>query len=262
MKSGESRRESIMVEKQILFTPRFQATTTEFLPSSVGLLRDDLALAGAEATVISEVMRTLQYADRPQMSTSYRLAKHTLDIAVAVVGTVLLAPLFAIIALLIRLESPGPAFFVQARVGHMGRLFPMLKFRTMQAGHGTELLDLNGAHKVRDDPRVTRIGRFLRQTSLDELPQIINVLQGQMSLVGPRPELPPIVLARYQPWQYERFLVPQGMTGWWQVTGRGTKLLCEHTEDDLLYIQQASFWFDLRILFLTVCAVLKREGAF
>lgn len=195
----------------------------------------------------------------PAFATSYRIAKRALDILVSATGLVLLAPVFLIIAVLIRLDSPGPAFFIQERVGYRGRLFRMIKFRTMVDGAGVRR---DGIHKRRDDGRITRVGRFLRKTSLDELPQLINVLLGQMSLVGPRPELPEIVHDRYQPWQFQRFLVPQGITGWWQVTGRGDKLLCEHTEDDLYYIEHASFWTDLKILAMTAQAVVRREGAF
>jgi lipopolysaccharide/colanic/teichoic acid biosynthesis glycosyltransferase len=164
-----------------------------------------------------------------------------------------------LIALAICLDSPGPALFIQERVGEGGRLFKIFKFRTMANGSTVRLSE---QHKRRDDDRITRVGRVLRKTSLDELPQLLNVFLGQMSLVGPRPEIPAIVLARYQPWQYRRFLAPQGMTGWWQVTGRGSKLLYEHTEDDLYYIEHASFRFDLRILVKTVGAVIRRDGAF
>lgn len=190
----------------------------------------------------------------------YHAVKRTLDIGVAVVGLGLCLPLFLVIALLIRLDSPGPVFFLQPRAGYRGRLFLMVKFRTMTGGGAVRLN--GGVHKMRDDLRVTRVGRFLRALSLDELPQLLNVLRGDMSLVGPRPELPEIVQAEYAPWQYERFLVPQGMTGWWQVTGRGNKLCHRHTADDLHYIAHASLWFDLKILVMTVRAVMQRDGAF
>ncbi len=191
---------------------------------------------------------------------SYRIAKRLLDIIGATAGLIILAPVFLIVAILILLDSSGPVFFIQERVGHRGRPFRMLKFRTMTTGG--RLPQDGGPHKRRDDNRVTRVGKFLRATSLDEVPQLVNVLRGEMSLVGPRPEIVSIVLAKYQPWQYQRFLVPQGMTGWWQVTGRGRKLLYEHTGDDLYYIQHASFWFDLKILLMTIRAVIRREGAF
>ncbi|HET7037785.1 MAG TPA: sugar transferase [Thermomicrobiaceae bacterium] len=191
---------------------------------------------------------------------AYALGKRALDIAVATLGLVLLAPLMAVIALLIRLESPGPAFFVCQRVGRYGRPFTMFKFRSMVQG-AESVIDL-AAHKRPGDYRVTRVGGFMRRTSLDEVPQLINVLRGEMSLVGPRPELPEIVARYYEPWQFERFSVPQGMTGWWQVTGRGSKLMRDHTADDLYYIEHASLRFDLKILALTLRAVLRMDGAF
>ena len=190
----------------------------------------------------------------------YALAKRAFDITAAGVGLMLLAPFMAIIALLIRLESPGPSFFVCQRVGRDGRTFTMIKFRSMF--QGAENLLAFAANKQPGDCRVTRVGRLLRRTSLDEVPQLINVLRGEMSLVGPRPELPEIVARYYEPWQYPRFSVPQGMTGWWQVTGRGAKLMRDHTADDLYYIEHASFWFDLKILALTLRAVLRMDGAF
>jgi lipopolysaccharide/colanic/teichoic acid biosynthesis glycosyltransferase len=200
----------------------------------------------------------------PVGSRAYRVSKRLLDLVVAGLGLLLLSPLLLLLALLVRLDSPGPALFVQPRVGARGRLFPMLKFRTMRVPDGAARppLPLAGPHKRPDDARVTRLGLLLRRTSLDELPQLVNVLAGQMSLVGPRPELPAIVLARYAPWQYRRLLVPQGMTGWWQVTGRGRKLLHEHTADDLYYLGHAGLGLDLRILARTVGAVLRRDGAF
>lgn len=189
----------------------------------------------------------------------YRLTKRALDIVIALVGLVLCAPFFVIIAVLIRRDSDGPAFFIQDRAGYRGKPFRMVKFRTMRSDSGVEV---DASYKTGPDSRVTRVGSWLRKTSIDELPQLWNVLLGQMSLVGPRPELPEIIQAYYEPWQYRRFQVPQGMTGWWQITGRGTKLLYQHTEDDLYYIDHASFRFDLSILLRTVGAVIRREGAF
>lgn len=209
------------------------------------------------ATVVAEIMRE---ASNISYRRSYRLAKRLLDIAVSAVGLLVCAPLFIVIAIAIRLDSPGPVFFRQQRVGYLGRPFLIFKFRSMRRGVAVRLDGT--AHKVQHDLRVTRVGRFLRATSLDELPQLLNVLHGEMSLVGPRPELPEIVAKHYESWQYQRFLAPQGLTGWWQVNGRGLKLCYLHTEEDLHYIAHASFTFDLYILTRTMRAVLRREGAF
>lgn len=197
-----------------------------------------------------------------------RVLKRLFDIFASATLLLLLAPLMLLIALLIKLESPGPVFFLQERIGEQGRRFKMIKFRSMyqdaeQRWQEVAKRDAQGKliHKVEDDPRVTRIGRRLRRTSLDELPQLINVLRGEMSLVGPRPEMP-YIAAEYQPWQWQRFRVPPGITGWWQVNGRSDKPMHLHTEDDLYYIQNYSFWLDLRILVKTLIVVLEGRGAY
>ena len=166
------------------------------------------------------------------------------------------------------MEGPGEIIFRQKRVGENGRIFEMLKFRTMIPGAEERRREVESVnhygdlvHKSMDDPRVTRIGRILRRTSLDELPQVINILKGEMSLVGPRPELPYLV-DEYKPWQYKRFAVPQGLTGWWQVNGRSDNPMHLHTEDDLYYIEHYSLFLDLIILFKTLGVVIKGEGAY
>ena len=179
-----------------------------------------------------------------------------------------LCNLMVLIALLIKLESPGPVIFKQERIGEHGRRFQMFKFRSMyidadRRWHEVAKRDETGKliHKLKDDPRVTRVGRKLRRTSLDELPQLFNVLRGEMSLVGPRPEMP-YIAAEYEPWQWQRFRVPPGMTGWWQVNGRSEKPMHLHTEDDLYYIQNYSFWLDLRILAKTLIVVWQEHSAY
>lgn len=198
-----------------------------------------------------------------------RLIKRAFDLVVAALGLVLLSPLFAVIAVAVKLGTPGPVFYRSERIGEGGRVFEMSKFRTMIQDadkHEHELVSTTvdgrlAFEKRRDDPRVTRVGRFLRRYSLDELPQLYQVLAGDMSLVGPRPELPSLV-ERYEPWQRKRFGVPQGITGWWQISGRSNKAKYLHVEDDLYYIRHYSLLLDLRILWRTLDAVLKGEGAF
>jgi lipopolysaccharide/colanic/teichoic acid biosynthesis glycosyltransferase len=178
----------------------------------------------------------------------------------------LVSPVLLIVAIAIRLDSRGPAIYRQTRIGHMGRPFTVLKFRTMHAEPSCEFMlfkDQNGRfhHKIKDDPRVTRAGRFIRKTSLDELPQLLNVIRGDMSLIGPRPELPQIV-RHYQPWQHRRHLVRPGMTGWWQVQGRSDLPMHENTELDIHYVEHLSFGLDVRILARTVSVVIRGFGAF
>ncbi len=204
----------------------------------------------------------------PAIDGFQRLVKRTFDLVVTVGALPFVLPIMGIIALAIKLDSPGPAIFKQERVGENGRIFTIYKFRTMvvdaeQRAHEVIEVTEDGKiiHKRKDDPRVTRLGRFLRRTSLDELPQLFNVLKGEMSLVGPRPELPWLV-EHYEPWQRKRFAVPQGITGWWQVNGRSDRPMHLHTEDDLYYIQNYSFWLDLKILWMTFKKVLRREGAY
>lgn len=204
----------------------------------------------------------------PALDPLQRLVKRVFDLAIAGPALLLTLPLMGIIALLIKLDSPGPVIFGQPRVGENGRLFKMYKFRTMvqdaeikQADFLRQTADGILNHKSYDDPRVTRTGRWLRRTSLDELPQLINILKGEMSLVGPRPELPWLV-DRYEPWQRKRFEVPQGLTGWWQVNGRADKPMHLHTEDDLYYIKHYSLWLDFQILWRTIKAVIARRGAY
>jgi exopolysaccharide biosynthesis polyprenyl glycosylphosphotransferase len=199
-----------------------------------------------------------------------RVVKRLFDLVVGGLALVLLSPLMSVAALMVRIDSPGPILLRQQRIGEGGRPFRMLKFRTMHVGaeSGEQRLAQETGQglptfiKQPDDPRITRVGHVLRRFSIDELPQLFNVLKGDMSLVGPRPELPWLV-ERYEPWHRKRFAVPQGMTGWWQVNGRSDR--ADYTlrmEDDLYYIRNWSVWLDLRILWMTVRAVIRGEGAY
>lgn len=194
--------------------------------------------------------------------------KQLLDVAFAALGLVLLAPVMAAVAVAIKLTSRGPVLFTQQRCGLNGRRFTLYKFRTMVAGAELRMEEVahlnrvNGpAFKAERDPRVTRVGRILRRFSLDELPQLANVLLGQMSLVGPRPPIPAEV-ARYQRWQRRRLSMKPGLTGLWQVSGRAGIDDFDHwIRLDLAYIDQWSLWLDLKILLRTLPAVLSTRGA-
>lgn len=197
-----------------------------------------------------------------------RVVKRVFDLVGAVLLTILLSPLLLIAAVLVKLDSKGPVIFRQLRVGENCRPFYVYKFRSMVANAEERLEEVmietedgQVIHKVRDDPRVTRVGRVLRRISLDELPQLFNVIKGEMSLVGPRPELP-FLVDRYEPWQRKRFAVPPGMTGWWQIRGRSDRPMHLHVEDDLFYIQNYSLLLDLQILWKTLGVVLRRRGAY
>ena len=192
--------------------------------------------------------------------------KRWMDVVIAAGMLVLLFPLRIAVAIAIRFETPGPAIFRQRRVGRGGQPFTVLKFRTMTHRPSDGLIRFQGPdgrliHKLANDPRITPLGRILRRTSIDELPQLINVLRGDMSLVGPRPELPEIV-ADYDRWQHRRHLVRPGLTGWWQVHARSELQMHENTELDLYYVDHLSFWLDLRILVETVHVVFFGYGAF
>lgn len=204
----------------------------------------------------------------PALDGYQRVIKRSFDLVVGSLLVLLTSPFMAIIALAIRLDSSDPVLFKQQRVGENGKLFWMYKFRSMcvdadQRRHEVLRRDENGAmiHKIPNDPRVTRVGSFIRKSSLDELPQLFNVLKGDMSLVGPRPELP-FLVDQYELWQRKRFAVPQGITGWWQVNGRSDKPMHLHTEEDLYYIQNYSLLLDLQILLKTLLVVLRGKGAF
>jgi len=197
-----------------------------------------------------------------------RMIKRAFDVVFGLIALLLALPLMVLSALMVFLEDGFPILYRPKRVGENGRLFEMLKFRTMlknaeQFQSQVEKRDADGniIHKSKDDPRITKVGHFLRRYSLDELPQFINVVRGDMSLVGPRPEMPYLV-EKYQPWQRKRFAIPPGITGWWQVNGRSDKPMHLHTEDDLYYIQNYSIFFDIQILIRTIWVVLIGRGSY
>lgn len=238
------------------------------LPVQVRVVPDYFSLALYRASVEDFGGLPMINLRDPALNDVQRLVKRMFDL---VLSSVLIAftmlPMLAI-TLWIKLDSDGPILFRQQRVGENGRLFSMYKFRSMIVGADKMLDDVTEISdegrvifKKADDPRVTKVGHFLRRISLDELPQLFNVLKGDMSLVGPRPELPWLV-GQYEPWQHKRLAVPQGMTGWWQINGRADKPLHLHTEEDLYYVQNYSLWMDIYILLKTPWVVVRGKGAY
>ncbi|WP_397428859.1 sugar transferase [Pseudofrankia sp. BMG5.37] len=211
----------------------------------------------------------LLHIEEPELTGTRRLMKVLLDRGVAFVSLTLLSPLLFGLSMAVRLTSKGPAIFKQTRVGQGGKEFTMYKFRSMYVdaeARLAEVLALNDReddymYKAKDDPRISRIGKFLRKWSLDELPQLLNVLNGTMSLVGPRPPLPREV-AKYADDVHRRLMVKPGLTGLWQVSGRSDLPTDEAVQLDLRYVENWSLAMDLIILWRTVFAVLKREGAY
>jgi len=194
--------------------------------------------------------------------------KRAMDLGLSILGMIFVLPLMGIMALAIKLDSPGPVLFIQTRVGRGGKLFKAYKFRSMVADAEQlkpQLEQLNEADgplfKIKDDPRLTRVGKFLRRTSLDELPQIFNVIKGEMSLVGPRPALPEEVEA-YEPWHRKRLEALPGMTGLWQVSGRSNLGFDEMVMLDIYYVENWSPGLDISILIRTIPKVLIGEGAY
>jgi len=204
----------------------------------------------------------------PDAGLYLRGGKRLLDILVSATLLLLLAPVFLVIALSVKLGSPGPVLFRCNRVKRGGELFEFWKFRSMRAGaecDKSSLLHMNEVDgpvfKVANDPRITRVGRWLRRTSLDELPQLVHVLRGDMTLVGPRPPEPQEIL-EYEPWQLRRLSVKPGLTCLWQISGRSLIGFEEWMRLDLEYIDNRSLSMDLRILLRTLPAVISGRGAF
>jgi exopolysaccharide biosynthesis polyprenyl glycosylphosphotransferase len=203
-----------------------------------------------------------------RLTRAQAIAKRTFDLVVSSIGLLFVWPLLVAIAVAIKLDDGGPVLFRQARVGRHRQPFTLLKFRTMVQGAELRLAELMGRNeadgplfKLRDDPRITRVGRFLRRYSLDELPQLFNVLRGEMSLVGPRPPLPSEV-ALYQDWQLDRLEVRPGITGLWQVSGRSELSFDEYVRLDLFYIENWSMLYDLFVVAKTIPILLMPRGAY
>ena len=217
---------------------------------------------------LSESKVVLLNKDKIRSRFVYHSMKRLFDIVAATCGIVILSPLMIIIAVLIKAEDHGPVFYKQVRVGKNGKTFKMYKFRSMFVNADKMLdrlkdqNDVDGPmFKMKDDPRITKIGHFIRKHSLDELPQFLNVLKGDMSLVGPRPPLPSEV-AEYSEYDKQRLFVTPGCTGLWQATERNEVGFNEMVQLDIQYIKRASFIFDLWIIWKTVEIVIKPNGSY
>ncbi|MTD30552.1 sugar transferase [Planomicrobium sp. YIM 101495] len=222
-----------------------------------------------EQILTQEVKYPVKSIVDPNSTRRYLAAKRTLDIVSALIGLIVLMPIFLIVGICIKLEDPkGSVFFQQQRVGKDGERFDMFKFRSMVC-NAEELkaclIQKNEASgpvfKMRHDPRVTRVGSFIRRTSIDEFPQLINVLKGQMSLVGPRPALPDEV-AQYTLYERQRIFVVPGLTCYWQVSGRGMVSFAEWVEMDLSYIRDRTFWLDVSLILRTVLVLFGSKNAY
>ena len=197
----------------------------------------------------------------------YEICKRAIDIIGAISGLLLLSPVIVIVACAIKFTSKGPIFFSQKRVGKNGELFDMYKFRSMvvNAEELKEKLEQQNEgygpmFKMKDDPRVTKVGRFIRKTSLDELPQLWNVLKGEMSLVGPRPSLPKEV-KQFEDWMYKRLTVRPGLTCYWQVSGRNNIGFEEWMRLDNKYVDERNLWIDIKLIFKTVLVLFGDKNA-
>lgn len=215
-------------------------------------------------------LRKLREDERiqPKEGPIYLFFKRAMDIIGSLCGIILLSPLLIIVALAIKIEDPkGSIFFSQQRCGKDNKLFPMYKFRSM-VSNAEELLEELMEHnemdgpvfKIKDDPRITRVGKFIRKTSIDELPQLFNIFMGHMSIVGPRPAIPHEV-AEYSHYHKQRLLVKPGLTCIWQVSGRNSIGFDEWMEMDLEYIEKRDLWMDIKLIFKTVGVLFGDENA-
>lgn len=228
----------------------------------------DINVANGNVAQDISSVSTKKYKEVLIKNTPYKIVKRGLDVIFASVGLVLLSPIFAIIALAIKLESKGPVFFKHTRIGKDGKIIKIYKFRSMvenaedliQKFTPEQMKEYKENYKLIDDPRITKIGKFLRKTSLDELPQLINIIKGELSIIGPRP----VVQEELEKYglNAQKFLsVTPGLTGYWAANGRSDTSYEERMEMELFYVENLSFGLDIKIFFKTFGAVIKREGA-
>ncbi len=216
----------------------------------------------------SKGKKDMSMGERNKNRRFYHLVKRMIDVVLSLLGLVLISPFVVIIAILIKIDSKGPVFFKHHRIGKNGKPFSMYKFRTMKDGAEAMINDFTPEQleewrenfKLKDDPRITRIGKFLRKTSLDELPQLINILRGDMSIVGPRPIIEE-ELEEYGNDKDEFLSIRPGLTGWWASNGRSEISYPERCSYELYYVRNESFWLDVKVMFLSIFSVFLHKGA-
>jgi len=223
------------------------------------------------SSVMKELDRNLAIVAKEQLKSNKKIYLHIkrfIDILLSSIGIVILSPVFFILACVVKLDSKGPVFFAHTRIGKNGKKFKMYKFRTMHENAQEMIKDFseeqkkefNENFKLENDPRITRVGGILRKTSLDELPQLVNILKGDLSIIGPRPIINS-ELEKYGVFKEKFLSVTPGLTGYWQANGRSNTTYEERMQMELYYVDNYSFSLDIRIFFKTILTVLKREGA-
>lgn len=217
--------------------------------------------------IVGEVNIIKENVNIKKVNRVYITIKRIIDILGVLGGVIILSPIYIVVAICIKLESKGPVLFSQERVGEGGRIFKMYKFRSMVINAEelknklNELNEVDGPmFKIKDDPRITKVGKFIRRTSIDELPQLFNVLKGEMSLVGPRPSLP-VEVEKFEPWMKQRLEVKPGLTCYWQVTGRNSIGFEEWMKLDIKYVEDKSLLLDMKLIFKTFFVLFGDDNA-
>ena len=222
----------------------------------------------SQEAILSRDIITVPKIVKKASKINYISIKRAIDVIISLIGLILLSPIFLLLAIIIKIDSKGPVFFSHTRYGKNGKKFKMYKFRTMYENAQDMIKDFTPEQmkewkenfKLKDDPRITKVGKFLRKTSLDELPQIVNIIKGDLSIIGPRPEIEE-ELEKYGDNKDKFLSVTPGLTGYWQANGRSSTTYEQRMEMELYYIDHISPKLDVKIFFKTIESVIKKEGA-
>lgn len=215
-----------------------------------------------------EEVAVIEQVNNTQSKRFYKILKRVIDIILSFIGLIILSPVFLIVAIAIKFDSKGPVFFAHSRLGKDGKMIKIYKFRTM-CEHAEDMIkdfteeqkkEFKQNYKLSNDPRITKVGKILRKTSIDEIPQMINILKGDLSIVGPRPIIEEEI-EKYGPNRTKFLSVKPGLTGYWQANGRSNTTYEDRIKMELYYVDNMSFWLDIKIFFKTILVVLKKDGA-